>query len=529
MPEHDIVDVRWFLAVIRHWLWLILSLLLVGLLGALAISARAAPAYSASVSLLIQPPATGTHDYQAVVTSERLAFTYSQMLLQAPVLEAVIEQLDLPETPDTLRDRMHVEPIANTQLIRLSVEHHDPALAAAVANALANAFVDEISALQMNRYTESLTSLESQIADLSTRLEEIQGEISGLGSPETTEAQAKLAHLQTIAAGYRNTHAVLIQNYEQMRLSAMQSAQSVIVAELAGTPEEPLARRRMYLIVGGVVGLLAGLGASFLFESLDDTIRSPGDVRRAADLGTLGVIGRLSRGECGATLATKPHSPHAEAFRVLCTNVCFGPREQLMRSLLVTSPSTGEGKSLMTANLAVTMAQAGFRVIAVDADTRRSSLGRFFNLRPRGDGLVRALKGESVDGLLQPTQIEGLSILTSGELLANPGQLFGSLRLHEFLEELGQLCDFVVIDSPPVLPVADTMLMASQVDGVLLVMHAGHTRRGPARQAVLSLRQMGANLIGAVINATPPRCGYYHYASYRARAGKAAELGRHGA
>ena len=201
MSDHDPVDVRWFLAVVRHWLWLILSLLLVGVIGALAFSARAAPLYSASVALLIQPPATGTHDYQAVVTSERLAFTYSQMLLQTPVLETVVEQLGLPETPDTLRDRMHVEPIANTQLIRLNVEHSDPALAATIANALATAFVDNIRDLQMNRYAGSLTSLESQIADLSTRLEEIQAEISGLGSPETTDGQAKLAHLQTIAAG----------------------------------------------------------------------------------------------------------------------------------------------------------------------------------------------------------------------------------------------------------------------------------------------------------------------------------------
>ena len=113
MPEHDIVDVRWFLAVARRWLWLVVGCLLVGVAGALIITSRTIPVYRASVSLLVQPPTvTGANDYQALASSERLTFTYSQMLLQSPVLESVIEQLDLPEAPDTLRGMIEVEPLS---------------------------------------------------------------------------------------------------------------------------------------------------------------------------------------------------------------------------------------------------------------------------------------------------------------------------------------------------------------------------------------------------------------------------------
>lgn len=125
-------------------------------------------------------------------------------------------------------------------------------------------------------------------------------------------------------------------------------------------------------------------------------------------------------------------------------------------------------------------------------------------------------------GLPQPTPIEELSILTSGDLPGKPGQLLGSERLRALVGDLEQQYDLIVIDSPPVLPVAETMLMASQVNGVLLVLNAGHTRRGAARQAARSLRQMGANLLGAVLNATPSHSAYYYHAALKHRAGIAA-------
>jgi capsular exopolysaccharide synthesis family protein len=165
------------------------------------------------------------------------------------------------------------------------------------------------------------------------------------------------------------------------------------------------------------------------------------------------------------------------------------------------------------------MAQVGLSVVTVDADLRRPRLHQLFGLGPREGatreglwwGLTGSLLEGHTNGLLQPTQVEGLRVLPSGELPPNPAEMIGSQRMQQLLHDLAQQADVVLIDSPPVLPVADAKVLAQGVDGVLLVVDAGHTRREAARHTVESLRQVGANLVGVVLNGLSRRDGYYHY------------------
>ena len=309
----------------------------------------------------------------------------------------------------------------------------------------------------------------------------------------------------------------------------------IIVVEPATQPLEPTLPMKLHItLAAAMLGFVLATGAVFLVEYLDDTIKTPDDVSQTLGLGTLGAIGRLAKGE-ELVVAAQPLSPVAEAFRVLCTNVRFSSVNGSLRTLLVTSPGVTERKSIAVANLAVAMAQAGLRVVAVDADLRRPRLHQLFglDLRERGTGerlwwgLTGSLLEGHTDGRLHPAQVEGLRVLPSGELPPNPAEMMGSQHMQKLLHELAQQVDVVLIDSPPVLPVADATALAQGVDGVLLVLEAGHTRREAARHAVESLRQVGANLVGVVLNAVPTHKGSYYYYSYHETYGDGRERRKH--
>jgi len=512
----DIVELRWVFWVIRRWLWLIVGCVLLTATSAFVISSRMPPVYSASATLLVHVASgTGMSDYTAIRASELLAGTYTQMLRGRPVMEAVIARLELEETPGALVKRVQVKLVPDTQLIRLSVEHTDPIQAALIANTIAEVFITQNKALQEKRYVDSLASMEEQIIELSVLIEETQAEIDALDIPNVAQEQAELAQsqLETILAGYRSTYATLQYNYEQMRVTAAQAAYNVIIAETAEVPKNPVRRRTLYTALAAGVGAMLAVGVAFLLEYLDDTIKTPDDVSQTLGLGTLGAISRLAKGGEELVVAAQPLSPIAEAFRVLCTNIRFSSVDRPLRTLLVTSPGALEGKSITVANLAVAMVQVGLKVVVVDADLRRPRLHQLFDL-DLGEGLIGSLLEEHTDGRLQPVQWEGLRVLPAGELLPNPAKWLGSQRMQKLLAELAQQVDMVLIDSPPVLSVTDAAVLAQGVDGVLLVLEAGHTRREAARRAVESLRQVGANLVGVVLNAVPTYNGSYYYYSY---------------
>jgi capsular exopolysaccharide synthesis family protein len=520
MPEREAVDLRWLLAVIRRWLWMIILCTILGLGGAYGINRYMPPVYTASSTLLVQAAVT---DFQAVMTSERLAATYSQLLKESTVLEMVIQQLGLRESPAALASKLTVNPIPDTQLIRVSVVHTNAALAAQIANALTETFAQQVEVFQTERYSESLASIKEQVDELGNLLDVTQAKIDVLGTPRFPEDQAELARLEGLQAQYRSAYTALLQGYEQMRLSAAASSQSVFIAERARTPTKPTQHLPLYMALAGLVGMMVGTGASFLLEYMDDTIRTTEDVHRALGLKTLGTIGALSRGQRRVLVATELASPHGEAYRVLGANVCFGDAEAPLHTLQITSPTAMEGKSLTAANLAAALAQSGVSVALVEADMRRPTLGKYFDLDPHKEGLSTALARGQLDGMVRSTTIEGLSMLDSGDPPANPTRLLGSQHMGDLLHDLAHRHDVVVVDSPPVLPVADATLMARHMDGVLLVLRAGQTRWQAARQALDRLHQAGANVVGVVLNGVPTRhsgyYGNYYYSGYTSSKG----------
>jgi capsular exopolysaccharide synthesis family protein len=196
-----------------------------------------------------------------------------------------------------------------------------------------------------------------------------------------------------------------------------------------------------------------------------------------------------------------PRSPVSEAYRTLRTNLDFSSLDKPIKTMLVTSAGPEEGKSTVLANLAVTTAQAGKRVILVDCDLRRPTLHNIFNLK-NDVGLTTMVVDDAAmeSPPLRDTGVEGLQLVSSGPLPPNPSELLGSRRMEEIIAALLERADVVLFDAPPVVAVTDAAVLATKVDGVLLVVNAGGTKRDYARTAKARLEKVNANLLGAVLN-----------------------------
>jgi len=209
---------------------------------------------------------------------------------------------------------------------------------------------------------------------------------------------------------------------------------------------------------------------------------------------------------------SESRSPISEAYRTLRTNLDFAGLDRALKTLVVTSAGVSEGKSTTLANLAIVSAQAGRRVILVDADLRRPTIHKVFGLA-NDTGLTTMMMDDAAlaSPPLVKTDVAGLSVLTSGPLPPNPAEVMGSRRMEEIIAALAERADQVLFDTPPVVAVTDAAVLATKVDGVVLVVSAGHTRRDHARAAIQRLQQINARLVGAVLTNVQVDTGLKEY------------------
>ena len=207
---------------------------------------------------------------------------------------------------------------------------------------------------------------------------------------------------------------------------------------------------------------------------------------------------------------TDPRSPAAEAYRTLRTNLSFYSLDRPIRTLVVTSPAAGEGKSTAVANLAVTMAQSGRRTILVDCDLRRPSLHELFGLA-MAPGLTNLVLEEVAEPPLQATSIDNLWLLSSGPTPPNPADLLGAGRMEQLLATLADRADIVLLDAPPVVAAADAAILGAKADGVLLVIQAGRTRRDQSERARELLEQAKVRILGVALTNAPRESGVGYY------------------
>ena len=219
-----------------------------------------------------------------------------------------------------------------------------------------------------------------------------------------------------------------------------------------------------------------------------------------------------SRNGAGLVTVQAPRSAAAEAYRSLSTNIQFSSLDQDVKMLLVTSVSPDEGKSVVLANLAVTMAEGGRKIVVVDCDLRKPSLHTLFGLKDQ-PGLTSMVLDESLAPPLQPTAVANVSLVAAGPPPPNPAELLASARFARVMAAIAAQGDMIVLDAPPVTAVSDAAILATRVDGVLLVVDSGRTRRDAAKRAREQLERVGARLLGVVLTNVKPEKGQNDYLS----------------
>jgi capsular exopolysaccharide synthesis family protein len=319
------------------------------------------------------------------------------------------------------------------------------------------------------------------------------------------------------------------QRQKEINLTGMLKANNVRILDRATPPRSPVSPLLgMNLPVGAVAGLVFGLLLAFTIESLDNTIKSPEAAEELVGAPLLGVVPMLSQSrqhlssdapERDLAVFKDPASLAAEACRSIRTNMLFISAQKEFSLFSVTSPGPQDGKTTVAINLAVTMAQAGGRILLIDTDLRRPRIHRSFGLKS-DKGISSVIAGDlPLKDAIFKSEVPSLDILPCGPMPPNPAELLHTERFRQILAECRGSYDRVILDSPPIGPVTDPAIIGGATDGVVLVLRAGHTTREATQFARRQLGDAGARILGLVINQTDRKGGRYsygygYYASY---------------
>lgn len=521
-------DIRSFITPLIKWWWLIVVAAILAM-GASYWAVRGEPIrYQTTATLLIGQPFSDLNpDGGQLWLAQQLAQTYAVFAQREPVRQAAMESLGLTWLPEYYA---LVPP--QTQFIEISVIDTDPVRAQLVANELADQLIKlspgggELGGQNRQDFiTRQLDDLQRQIEETKVEIENSQAELGELFSArEIADAQAQINALESKLNSLQLNYATLLSNSEQ------QATNALTILEPAVVPVNPIGPNKyMTVAMAAVLGAIVAVGAAYLLEFLDDTIRSPEELERLTDLPLLTAISRFKSEEYGGgnlVAAEHPRAPVSEALRDLRTGIQFSSMDKPNRTILVTSPTPGDGKSFVSSNLALVLTQAGYKTLLIDADLRRPKQHRNFNLDNKSGLTNLLLDVQMADGLseIPAYKIEDytqkisdyeLFILTSGSIPPNPSELLGSVKMGMLLNQLPKYFDYIIIDSPPALAITDPVVLAAQADGVLLVVSAQRTRRFQLKRAVRRLREVNANFIGITLNRVSRKgSGYYYDYTY---------------
>lgn len=360
---------------------------------------------------------------------------------------------------------------------------------------------------------------------LGLTVEQVRSRVSARVETETVLLRATVTDSQkdrSLALGKALTSnfIALVQDIETPPDAQKPSIKIEVIGGPSLNPDPVSPRPIRNLSLAGLLGLLLGAALAVLREMTDNTIRDESALQRAASMWVLGKIPFEPTARSSPLLVgTATNSARAEAVRKLRTNLRFVNVGQTMQAIAITSAVPGEGKTTMACNLSIMLADAGWRVLLVDADLRRPRLADYLGLEARV-GLTDVLIGDvALHDVVQPWGDRSLSVLPSGTLPPNPSELLGSAAMSDLLASLKEQADIVVIDTAPLLSVTDGAVTAAQADGALLISHCGRTSATQAAGAAEALKTAGARLLGAVLNmAAVTKRDAYYYAAYQAAA-----------
>jgi len=472
-------------------------------------SFRQTPIYEGSAKVLVKPVQSAGSS--VAIPQQPNLDTERELVLSQTVAQKVQQDAHVGTPVDILLERVKVQVVTDTEVMEVKYEDMDPATAARLANAFATAYVGFRSEQALDQFQAAAASVQKRIDGIKDNLTTLNRKIQSASDPATEDA------LQAERDSFVAQLAVLEQRLLDLQSNASVAQGSAQIVQQADIPTSPASPN---LVRNGVLALFAGLalgiGLAFLRERLDDRVKSRQEVERRLGAPVLAAVPKVEswkRGEVAQLImVNEPKSPVSETYRTLGTNIQYLASRQPLKVVMITSALGGDGKTTTSSNLAVGLAQAGKRVILVSADLRRPRIHNFFGL-PNDIGFS-SLLSNSV-GLARTTidaGIPNLRVICGGPVPNDPAALLGSRRAAEMLQSMRAVADFVIIDTPPVLAVADASIFAPLVDGTVFVMDADQSSRSALTQARDQLENAGANIIGAVYNNFQPgSSAYYPY------------------
>ncbi len=511
------LDLRRLLQIAAYRGWLVIVLMVVAGSAAWFRSDNETPLYSATAVMLVNPGVgQQMNEANAIYSSQQLAGTYQQMVTTGPVLTQVRERLGV----DVLETAISASAAEFSQFIHVTTTDTDPERAAMVANIVVEEFVVYMEGRAAERAETARSGMDLQITALEERIVEIDSLIGELQASEQTEVVSQRIEDLRLERSY------VIQSLTNLNTDAVTVSAEVLASSAhiepvneAFPPERPFSPQpRTALLLGMFVGLLLGIALVALLEFMDNTVkpdRQIAEIAGAPLLATIPLVSRLQPGGGQVYAFTQSRSAASEAVRLLRTNLEFAAAAAPIRTLTITSPSSGEGKSTTIANLAVTMAGAGLKTVIVDADLRRPSQHRVFH-SGNEQGLTTLLTRPGMPWLhaAKKVALPGLYLIPSGPIPPNPSDLVSSQGFANILASIAADADMVLVDSPPVLAASDALAIAAHTDGVLVVCQSNKTRIDALRSAAESLHHGGVRVIGVVLNRQKRQAGASYHGEY---------------
>jgi len=364
----------------------------------------------------------------------------------------------------------------------------------------------------------NIMNYETKIFALQSRIEALNQILSryNLRLKQLPEAEVNLAQLERQRKANEEIYTMLLSKLEESKIAEAMQISGAKIIDYAITPDYPVEPKpRQNALLGFLLGLLIGVGGAFLLEYLDSSIKSAKEIEDITGISVLASVPRIKDKEMKIIPSIfEIDSELAEAYRILRTNISFTAAEKSIKSLLVTSTAPQEGKTTTSINLGITFNQLGYRVLLMDCDFRRPMFYRYFKtfIKDNQLGLSDVLANQiKLKDVIIQTSEPNLKFITSGTVSVNPAELLGSQKMANVLDELKSEFDFLIIDAPPALAVADTRILGKICDGIIVVVMAGRTNRNAVLDVKEELQKAGEKIIGYVLNGVDRVSPYYYY------------------
>jgi non-specific protein-tyrosine kinase len=438
-------------------------------------------------------------DSNQIYIAVQLAAIYADIAKREPIQAETMKALGIDWLPT-----YNVRVVPNTQLIEIAVTDTDPRRAQIIADELARQLIKQSPAENSESETgqrqefirTQLSSLESQIEETAKKIEELQRSLGAINSSsQAASTERDIAALTEKLNALRDNYASFLANSQEGALNILR------VVEPANLPTTSTGTSKILIIgLAGIVGLLLSVGAAYLIEFLDRSIKTTSDVERVFNHPVIGYLSMMPEDGNHAThVLDHPNTLITESFRLLQSNLEFFQAYNSAKTILITSPMQGNGKTTIAVNLAISMAMSGQKTLLVDSDLRRPSVHAAFGI-DKSPGLSDVIRGQKKpEETIKAIDDTRLNVFTAGSVPPNVTEVVGSKRIAEILSVLKENFDTIIVDAPP-LVISDSYNLASKVDGVVLILEQGQTREEQAKVIKEQLGRAGARVIGVVFN-----------------------------